>query len=439
MSDRRELFAKEISSNVTTKPFKQDYLNSFRSDAEKKLDEIPFPTQRDEEWKFISLKDLAKPTYKSTDLNEIQPEYVEAYQFADDTHSLVFVNGVFKSELSSIDDLPEGAFVTTFREAGEKQFDEMETHLGEYAYPENDLFGTLNSAFFDDGVFIYVPKDTKIEKPVHILNFTNHLKNDTFSTSRVLVLAEKFSKFTVIEDFIGVGENRYLNIPVSEFMVSEGAHVKHFRIQRESKQAYHISRVGSYVERSAHYDSYSVQLGAKFSRNDIKSVIDGTDSDCTLDGLVLLKGDQVSDTHTVMHHREPHCNSHQLHKVVTDEESHSVFNGKIWVDQKAQKTDSFQENRNILLSDNAKINTKPQLEIFADDVVCSHGATIGQLDLDEMFYLKSRGLSEAKAKELLMVGFALEIIDNIDLEPLAEALSNEVSRYSHAVTSTVAQ
>jgi Fe-S cluster assembly protein SufD len=438
MSDRRELFAKQNLQYLKTEPFKFDYLNEFRKEAEQKLEDIPFPTKRDEEWKYLSLKDLAKKTFKQTDLNEITEDKLESYVFAEDTHYLVFVNGEYKKDLSNIGDLPEGAFVSTFREASKKQADEIETHLGKYAYPDEDLFLSLNSTAFNDGVFVYVPKDTKVEKPIHILNFTNELSSDTLTTSRVLVLGDRFSKFTVIEDFVGLGENSYLNIPVSEFVVSEGSHVKHMRIQRESLNAYNISRVGSHVESSAHYDSYTIHLGAKLSRSDVKAVIDGTNSDCTLDGLVLLNGEQVSDTHTVMHHKQPDCNSHQLHKVIVDGDAHSIFNGKIWVDKIAQKTDSFQENRNILLSDTGTINTKPQLEIFADDVKCSHGATIGQLDEDEMFYMKSRGLTDAKAKELLIQGYAWEVLENIDLKPLAEELQKAVAEYSAGVSKALA-
>ncbi len=229
-----------------------------------------------------------------------------------------------------------------------------------------------------------------------------------------------------------LSDNVYLTIPVCEVKVKEKAHIHHVRLQRDSLEAFHVSRPIAYVEKNAEYHSYTINLGAKLSRNEPKVIQEAEEVDFTLDGLVLIDGNQTADTHSTMDHRFSHAHSHQLHKVVVNGNAHSIFNGKIFVRRDAQKIDSFQENRNLLLSIDGLVNTKPQLEIFADDVLCSHGATIGQLDPEEVFYLQSRGMTEQKAKEVLTYAFALETIENMKVESVHQLLIDEVNRYTEA-------
>jgi len=245
-------------------------------------------------------------------------------------------------------------------------------------------------------------------------------------------VAEEESDVTIIEEHIGLSENTYMTIPVCEVKAKQKAHIHHVRIQRDNRSALHVSRPIAYVEKNAEYHSYTITLGAKLSRNEPRVVQEDEEVDFTLDGLVLIDGDQIADTHSVMDHRFSHANSHQLHKVVVNGKAHSIFNGKIFVRRDAQKIDSFQENRNLLLSEDGLVNTKPQLEIFADDVLCSHGATIGQLDPEEVFYLQSRGMTEEKAKEVLTYAFALETIENMKVESVHKLLIDEVYRYTKA-------
>jgi Fe-S cluster assembly protein SufD len=243
-------------------------------------------------------------------------------------------------------------------------------------------------------------------------------------------VAGEGSEITVVEDHVGLGNNKYFNLPVVEVSAGKEAYVKHTKMQRDSREAIHIARTSAFVHKHANYESYTITLGAKLSRNEPRISQRDEEVQFTVDGLVLIDGDQVSDTHSVMDHRFPHCESHQLHKCVINDKAHSVFNGKIFVRQHAQKIDSFQENRNLLLSRKGVVNTKPQLEIFADDVVCTHGATVGQLDEDEVFYLKSRGLSEKQARELLTYAFALETIENITVESVQKLLVDEVHKFT---------
>ena len=239
-----------------------------------------------------------------------------------------------------------------------------------------------------------------------------------------------YSKATIIEEHIGLSNNAYLNVPVTEFKLFSGAHVHHARIQRDSKTASHVSRPIAMLDGHAEYHSYTICLGAKLFRNDPRVIQNAEEVDFTVDGLVLIDGEQIADTHSIMDHRFAHGRSHQLHKCVINDEAHSIFNGKIFVAKDAQKIDSFQENRNLLLSDDGKVNTKPQLEIFADDVLCSHGATIGQLSDEEVFYLHSRGLTEQKSRELLVYAFALESVESMEVESVEKLLLDEVIKYT---------
>jgi Fe-S cluster assembly protein SufD len=248
----------------------------------------------------------------------------------------------------------------------------------------------------------------------------------------MLVVAEENSDVTIIEDHIGLSDNRYMTIPVSEVKVKRGAHIHHVRIQRDNRDAIHVARPIAYVEKNSEYHSYTITLGGKLTRNEPRVVQEEEEVDFTVDGLVLIDGDQIADTHSVMDHRFSHAESHQLHKVVVNGNAHSIFNGKIFVRRDAQKIDSFQENRNLLLSLDGLVNAKPQLEIFADDVLCSHGATVGQLDPEEVFYLQSRGMTEEKAKEVLTYAFALETIENVKVESVHKLLIDEVYRYTKA-------
>lgn len=411
--------------------FSFDFLSDFRSKASSRFSALNYPTTKHEEWRFISLKEVSRTDF-AIKAKAAASVDVSSYLLKESVNStIVFVNGIYQAKLSKVSGLPKGTVVTTFQNADEKQLNEIETYLGSLTFPKDDFFAELNSSLVDDGVLIFIPKETKIESPIHVLHIVTEDSGVCVLAPRCLILAEAFSKATVIEDFVGISSNVYMNIPVTEVHQCEGSVLKHFRIQRESKSAFHFNRIGTSLDKSSDYQSYTIHFGSKLSRADVRADLIGEQANCILDGLVLIDGIQESDTHTVMHHQFPHCTSHQLHKVLVDDEAHSVFNGKIWVDQLAQKTDSFQENRNILLSDVGRINTKPQLEIFADDVRCSHGATIGQLDAEEIFYLKSRGLNEATAKELLMYGYALEVIENIDVESLKKQLSDYVSVFAH--------
>ncbi|MBK98136.1 MAG: Fe-S cluster assembly protein SufD [Balneola sp.] len=409
----------------------RENFEELRLQAKESLENTVFPTKKDEEWRFTDLKSITANKFESVKSGILQVSLeLNKYHLPEAMNSrLVFINGNFSPIHSSVEGMPDGVIVSNLNNFSEHE--QLRSHLGAITNYEDDVFVPLNDVNFQDGTFIYVPKQTFIEQPIHILNVFTDLENPYFVTPRVLFVGEMYSKATIIEEHIGLSNNVYLNIPVNEFRLYSGAHVHHARIQRDSKNASHISRPVAMLDAHAEYHSYTICLGAKLFRNEPRVIQNEEEVDFTVDGLVLIDGEQIADTHSVMDHRFSHGNSHQLHKVVVNDQAHSIFNGKIFVAKDAQKIDSFQENRNLLISDTGKVNTKPQLEIFADDVRCSHGATIGQLQDEEVFYLQSRGLTEQKSRELLVYAFALESVESMAVKSVEELLLKEVIAYTN--------
>ncbi|MDG5765918.1 Fe-S cluster assembly protein SufD [Balneolales bacterium ANBcel1] len=408
-------------------------LAELQEEARREVSGKELPTPRHEEWKYCNLKSLDNETFvppaeiKTPNL----PDDVSGYIYPEaEHHHLTFINGVYSAQYSKTDQLPEGVIVANLADVLRDGNEVALEHLGRYAKWEDDPFAPLNTAVFRDGAFIYVPKSVKIEEPIQLL-FINTDENKQYMLApRSLIVGDRSSEMTVVEDHIGLGDNVYFNSPVSEIKLAENSHMTHVKLQRDSRNAYHISRLAADISRDSDYKSYAVQLGAHLSRSDVKAVLTDENTHATLDGLVMVNGDQLSDTHSIMDHTMPNCTSHQLHKCIIDGDGTSVFNGKIFVRQDAQKTDAFQENRNLQLSDTGTAYAKPQLEIFADDVSCSHGATIGQLNPEEVFYLKTRGLREAQTREILTYGFALNVIESIPVDSIQKRLSKEVENFT---------
>lgn len=433
VNKKGENFFRDLLDSRKNITVKSSLLDKKGKAAAELLPSVPVPTTRHEEWKYTNLRSLYKESFLPFESvsDKISETALKSFLISEAEGSrIVFVNGVYDESLSSISDLPEGVVFTTLADAVEKYSDIIESELGNHANLKDDPFIPLNTAFCQDGIFLSIPKETKVEQPIHMVYLSTRQQEPYFTTPRNLILGDSFSKFTLVEDYIGLGENIYLTVPVTEIKLQDGASMLHVKLQRESKNAFHISRIGTDLYRNSTYESYSIQIGSQLSRNDVQASLQGEQIDCTLDGLVMVNGNQLSDTHTKIDHLKPYCTSHQLHKCIIEGYGHSVFNGKIYVHKDAQKTDSFQENRNILLSENGTVDTKPQLEIYADDVKCSHGATVGQLDQDEVFYLKSRGLDDEKAQELLSYGFALQIIEQIPVASVRKQLSEAVSRFT---------
>lgn len=410
------------------------FIGELRSEASGLVREYPFPNSRMEDWRTTSLRQITRNTFEHASKESLSMDDIAAYILDEAEKSrLTFVNGHFMPDLSDTSALPEGMVIDTLAGASEKHPDLVSQHLGKVARYENDVFVPFNTATFEEGAFIYIPREMKPDVPVHLL----YLSTDTnafHASPRCLIVADRFSDTTVIEDFVGIGDGLYFNNAVTEAYLHDESHILHVKVQRESLNAAHMSRVAAYLSRSSTFNSYTISLGAALFRNEPLAIIDAENAHATLDGLVMVNGSQISDTHSILDHRKPNCTSHQLHKTITNGSAESIFNGKIFVRKDAQQTNAFQENRNLQLSSKATVFTKPQLEIFADDVKCSHGATIGQLSQDEMFYMKSRGLTTQRAQQLLIHGYAIDVIENIPVESLRNHLEEEVKELIIAET-----
>jgi Fe-S cluster assembly protein SufD len=380
-----------------------------------------FPTLADEDWRFTNVAPIAKLDFKiagHVSANGAESKVIAESAFANLAgHRLVFVNGFFCAKLSGVKNLPAGARVENLSAALAKDAELIEKHLGKYAHTQKNSFAALNQALFADGAFIYVPQGVEISEPVQLIYISSAKNSGEAILPRNLVIAEANSKLTVVESYLSTGNVAYLTNAVTEIFAGDNAKVEHVKLQDEATNAYHIATIAGEFGRTSNVNVHSFALGAKISRNNIRTKLAGEGLECILNGLYLTRDEQLADHHMIVEHAQPHCASHEYFNGILDDKSKGVFHGRILVQQIAQKTDAKQTNKNLLLSDDASADTKPQLEIYADDVKCTHGATIGQLNPESIFYLRSRGMDTETAKRMLIHAFAGEIIERIQCEP----------------------
>ncbi len=387
-----------------------------------------FPTTKDEEWRFTSLAALTRLNFELAAAETAPPDTAIA-PFRYDLPCLVFVNGHFNPSLSQLDALPTGAAVKSLRAALVEDADLINRHIGQQASTENEAFNALNTAFLHDGALVHLRPQTVLTQPVHLLFASTGQEAKAISHPRILIVADANSEASLVESHVGLECETYFTNAVSEIFLGENASIDHDRVQRESNAAFHFSATYVGEERAARFRSTSITLGGQLTRNHVHTALVGEGVDSTLNGLYVENDDQHVDNHTLIEHAAPHCRSHEFYKGILAGEATGVFRGKIHVHQAAQKTDAYQANQNLLLSDSARIDTKPQLEIYADDVKCSHGATIGQLDQDAIFYLRSRGIGRHKAAQILTRAFAGEVLDRIRIDSLRNSLDALVTHY----------
>jgi Fe-S cluster assembly protein SufD len=342
------------------------------------------------------------------------------------------VNGQYATELSTADTLPDGVYVGPFEElpfevdqAFEKQFGRVANLVGKLGTTNDERFTYLNQAFFADIAVIYVPENVVVERPIHILNLSTANRGSLISAPRAYAYFSTNSQAKLIESFIGL-EGNYLNVPVTEVVLESGAIVEHVRVQDETLAATHIGTQAVHQDASSNYTAFNVNFGGQIYRNDLNVWLNGSGTETRLDGVNVGTDNQVMDNHTRIDHAFPHCNSFEVYKSVLRDNAQGIFNGKIFVYEDAQKTDAKQTNQALLLSATAQMNSKPQLEIFADDVKCTHGATIGQLQKDALFYLQARGIPKAQAESLLVYAFANDVLSRISSEAVRQALENRL-------------
>ncbi|WP_296494904.1 Fe-S cluster assembly protein SufD [Rhodoferax sp.] len=410
-----------LGSAAGTQP---DWLKLLRARALERAHALQLPSTHDEAWRFTPLANFSQQSFQPLRKpTQLQPRDIVHLQIAEASTRLVFVDGVHAPQLSSIS-LDAGLAVGTLASMLAKQSSSLESHLGQHVASQDALFAALNTAFLQDAAVLLVPRDTALAAPVHLLFIST--QRDVASHPRLLLVAGAASQLTLIEDYVALHDGSYFTNAVAEIVLEANAQATHVRLQRESKQAFHMASCAVTLGAASRYHSVSVALGGQTSRLDLKVIQTFEGSECLLDGLALIDGEQLADTHTFIDHAKPHGTSRQLHKCIVGGTAHAVFNGQVMVRPGAQKTDSAQSSRNLLLSGRAHVDTQPQLEIFADDVKCTHGATVGQLDSDEVFYLQSRGLSEMVARNLLTYAFGAEVINRIPVASLRRQLEQTV-------------
>lgn len=423
----QRLLASRAKPPAASSTLDRGWLKSLRGDALARVGVLNLPTRRDEAWRFTDLAALlAEPIRLLGTPTALQAQAIEPFAVEEATTRLVFVDGVHAPQLSSRGAALSagGAIIGTLATLTASEAASARPHLGRHAGFEHDIFTALNTALLDDAAVIVVPRDAALAAPLHLLFVST--QPGIASHPRVVLIAEPGSAVTLIEEYVALHDGASFTNTVAEVVVGAGAQVEHVRVQREARQAFHLGRCAVSLAQDSRYHSVSVALGAKMSRLglDVRQI--GAGTDCALDGLALIGERQVADTHSFIDHAEPHGKSRQLHKCIVDGAAHAVFRGKVMVRPGAQRTDSAQSSRNLLLSSRAAVDTLPQLEIFADDVKCTHGATVGELDSEEVFYLRSRGLSETAARKLLTYAFGAEIIDRIPVASLRHRLEQTV-------------
>ncbi len=398
------------------------WLNTRRASALERANALTVPTKRDEEWRFTDLAPLNRlrvaPAAAGASVD------VAPFVVPEAALRMTFVDGVYAPALSSKSALGAGVTVCTLAEALKTHASLIEPHLASHAGFDKTLFTALNTAWLRDGAVVHLAKNAVLEAPLHLLFIAT--QKDAASCPRCLIVAESGGQGTVIEDYVAATDEAYFTNAVTEIVIAPNARLHHVRLQRESAAAVHIASCAVSLAKDASYVSQSIAFGARLSRYNLDVLHQGEGAEAVIDGLALISGQQCADTHTTMDHVKPNGRCTQLHKTIVGGAAHAVFNGKVLVLKDAQLTNSAQQSRNLLLSPNARVDTKPQLEIFADDVKCAHGATVGQLDADQLFYLKSRGIPDTQARNLLTFAFGAEIVHRIPVKSLVARLESAV-------------
>jgi Fe-S cluster assembly protein SufD len=406
------------------------WLQDLRDRAAARFTAVGFPTVREEEWRFTNVAPIAAAEFRPTgaDATDATEGDIASYLYSDAEYRILIVNGRFVPALSRTHGLPAGVRVGSLAAAVTEQADVVQRYLGQLADFGTKGFTALNTALAADGAYVYIPDGVLLEQPLHLLfvTTTSASSGPIMTNARALVVAGDRTQARIVETYVGPRGAAYFTNAVTEIFAGENAIIDHYKVQEESFEAFHIASMHVHAARSANFSSHSFSLGGKLVRNDVNALLDGDGAECTLNGLYLADGERLVDNHTLIDHAKPHCPSHEIYKGILGGKARAIFNGKIVVRQDAQKTDAKQTNRALLLSDNASINTKPQLEIFADDVKCTHGAAIGQLDDDAIFYLRARGLTYFEARDMLIHAFAGDILDRVRIDSLKTALEGEL-------------
>jgi len=398
-------------------------LTTLRRRAFASFADAGFPTRKNEEWRFTPVTQIVETPFRPSHPGAKARDADRSFLYGDlGGDLLVFVDGYFDPALSTIRPGAQSPRVGNLAAILGSDPGAVAGKLGAFAPIEGWAFSSLNTAFFGDGACVVIPRNLVSKAPIQILYLSTGGEHPVASYPRTLVVAERGSQSTIVETYASSSGELYFTNAVTEFFVGENALVDHYKVTREGAQAQHVSTTQIEIERSGQFRSHNITLGGALVRNDINAHLGGEGIECTLNGLYMARDKQIVDNHTFIDHSMPNCQSHEIYKGILADRSRGVFNGKILVRPDAQKTDAKQTNKTLLLSKDALIDTKPQLEIFADDVRCTHGATVGQADEEAIFYLRSRGIGEADARSLMTYAFASDIISRISIEAIREKL-----------------
>ncbi|MCA9520737.1 MAG: Fe-S cluster assembly protein SufD [Myxococcales bacterium] len=402
------------------------FVASARALALQRFEALGFPQRRkNEAWKYTNVLPLVKVdfdddvAYPTSDPTALE-RHARGLLWA---KALVVTNGRVDRERVDSLKLPAGVRLERLRDAADAHADVLEAALSRFADQETNPFALLNTAAFHDALILRVAKGVALDEPLCVVHFSGSQRDPSIAHPRLLVVCDESSEATVIEAFVGHSEAPCLTNAVSEVFVGANATINHLHVQWEAPQTAHVSTTNAYVRRDGRYRQQLINLGGSLVRNNVRTLLQGENAECTLNGLSMVRGTQHVDNQTSIEHLVPNGNSWQLYKGVVSDQGTLVFNGRIFVEKDAQKTDAKQQNNNLLLNEGTTINSKPQLEIFADDVKCTHGATVGRLDAEGLFYLRARGIGEAEARNMLTHAFASEVIDACGVDDLAELLS----------------
>ena len=391
--------------------------HTLRQNAIKQLGELSFPSRRDEDWKYTSVTRIIEPAYQLGIPFEIEENQVNsaAVQGLEGIR-LVFTNGVLDTKLSNFENLPDGLTIMRLDEAimSEQFGAEAQSVLTDTQGANSNAFVAINSAFARNGIFIHAAKNKAIDQPIYLMHFNSgQPEKEMFTTPRIVGIAAQSSELTIVEHFIGMSEHVYFSNSVNRFHVARNGHLSYYKLQQEGFGGYQVTNSVAHQERDSTFSAYTIDLRSRITRNNLSAILKDSGTATNMFGVYLPTKDQHIDNQTFIDHAFPHCNSNELYKGVIKDKARGVFNGKVLVRQDAQKTNAFQQNSSLVLSEKAVMDTKPQLEIYADDVRCSHGATIGQLDEASVYYLKARGLTDDQARAMLQSAFVGEVIEKI--------------------------
>lgn len=405
-------------------------IQELRRQAIDRFRKLGFPGRKHESWKYTNIGAALRHEYKvlaAPPKADLTADEIDRFAIPDlEAHVVVLVNGRFSEELSSVENLPDGVRVTSLEKAAMAHSAVVDEYFGRYAEAEEEVFTALNTAFTLDGLFVYVPKGKVVDKPIHIINLQK-VDDDLFLQPRHLLVFEAGSQARIIESGHSLSDAKTFTNSVSEVFVGERAVIDLYLVQDFGDQATHVTSTNAYQEASSVFSMNTVTFTGDIVRNNVNVLPNAEHCETHLYGLFLPRGETHVDNHTFVDHAKPDCQSSELYKGVLDDDASGVFNGKVFVRKDAQRINAFQENKSILLSETATMNSKPELEIYADDVKCSHGATTGQLDREALFYLRSRGIPEKQARGMLLHAFASDLIENVKLEPLRALLDKRVT------------